>query len=138
MIWRERGRDKSVQAKLWTGRILSAFLVLFLLFDAIMKFVKPAPVVEAFAQLGWPLSTASVIGTILLICTALYVIPGTAILGAILLTGYLGGAVAANLRVGNPLFSHLLFPVYFGISLWAGLVLRDPRVPEIFFLTVKS
>ncbi len=116
------------KTKVTTGRVLSGALVLFLAFDGVMKFVKPAPVVEAFAQLGWPIGVAVSIGAILLVCTALYVIPRTAILGAILLTGYLGGAVAANLRAENPLFSHTLFPIYFGALLWTGLYLRDSRV----------
>lgn len=113
---------------LWTSRILSGFLALFLAFDAAIKFVKPAPVVEAFAHLGWPLSLSPVIGTVLLTCTALYVIPRTAVLGAILLTGYLGGAVATHLRAGDPLFTHVLFPIYFGALLWLALYLRDRRL----------
>lgn len=116
------------KARFTAGHILSGFAVLFFVVDAVMKFFKPAPVVEAFAQLGWPIGVSVGIGSILLICTALYVVPRTAILGAILLTGYLGGAVAANVRVDNPLFSHTLFPVYMGILLWAALFLRDNRV----------
>jgi DoxX-like family len=113
---------------LWTGRIISGVAVLFLTFDSVIKFLKPAPVVEAFAHLGLPLDLAVVIGVLLLLCTALYVIPRTSILGAILLTGYLGGAVATHLRSGDPLFSHVLFPVYFGALLWLGLYLRDTRL----------
>jgi hypothetical protein len=100
----------------------------FLIFDAVIKFVKPAPVVDAFAHLGWPLSSAVTIGILLLVCTSLYVIPRTSILGAILLTGYLGGAVATHLRVGDPLFSHILFPTYLGVMLWLGLYLREERL----------
>src|SRR5690242_1908872 len=96
--------------QLWSGRIISALVVLFLIFDSIIKFIKPAPVVEAFAHLGLPLSLAVSLGILLLSCTALYVIPRTSILGAILLTGYLGGAVATHWRAGDPLFSHVLFP----------------------------
>jgi DoxX-like protein len=102
--------------------------VLFLIPDGIIKFIKPAPVVDAFAHLGLPLSLANTIGILLLICTAIYAIPRTAVLGAILLTGYLGGAVATHLRAGDPLFSHVLFPTYLGVMLWLGLYLRDERL----------
>jgi hypothetical protein len=93
-----------------------------------MKFFKPAPVTEAFAQVGWPAGLAVNLGVVLLCCTILYVIPRTAVLGAILLTGYLGGAVATHLRVGDPLFSHVLFPTYLGVMLWGALFLRDERL----------
>lgn len=114
--------------RLWTGRILSALPVLFLLMDGIMKLVKPEPVVKATIELGYPESVIMVLGIILLICVILYVVPRTAVLGAILLTGYLGGAVATHMRVGNPLFSHILFPVYLAVLIWGGLFLRDPRL----------
>jgi hypothetical protein len=115
---------------LWAGRIMSGLVILFFAFDAVFKFVKPAPppVVETMAHLGWSLSLAPVLGIILLVATALYVIPNTSALGAILLTGYLGGAVATHLRVGDPLFSHILFPTYLGVLLWGGLYLREPRL----------
>lgn len=112
----------------WTGRVLSGLVVLFLIPDGIVKFIKPAPVVEAFAHLGWPLSLANALGVLLLVCTAIYAFPRTAFLGAILLTGYLGGAVATHLRAGDPLFSHILFPTYLGVLLWLGLYLRDSRL----------
>ena len=112
----------------WVGRVLSGLVVLFLIPDGIIKFVKPAPVVEAFAHLGLPLTLANGLGILLLICTAIYVFPRTSVLGAILLTGYLGGAVATHLRVGDPLFSHILFPTYLGVTLWLGLYLRDDRL----------
>jgi hypothetical protein len=115
---------------LWTGRIMSGLVIAFLAVDVVIKFVKPAPapVVETCAHLGLPLSLAPVLGMILLVSTALYVIPNTSVLGAILLTGYLGGAVATHLRVGDPLFSHVLFPTYLGVLLWGGLYLREPRL----------
>jgi len=113
---------------LWTGRIISAVVVLFLLFDSVIKFIKPAPVIEASAHLGLPDSLAVVLGIVLLACTAIYAIPRTSILGAILLTGYLGGAVATHLRIGDPLFSQALFPVYMGVLLWGGLFLREDRL----------
>jgi hypothetical protein len=114
--------------RVWTGRGISAFLALFLVFDSVIKFIKPAPVVEAFAHLGLPASLSVGIGILLLACTAVYLIPNTSVLGAILLTGYLGGAVAIHLRAGDPLFSHVLFPVYMGVLLWAGIFLRDDRL----------
>jgi hypothetical protein len=112
----------------WVGRMLSGSVVLFLVPDGIIKFIKPAPVVETSAHLGLPLSLANTLGIILLICTAIYVFPRTSVLGAILLTGYLGGAVATHLRVGDPLFSHILFPTYLGVLVWLGLYLRDSRL----------
>ncbi len=116
------------RARLWTGRVISILITLFMLFDCLGHFLKPAPVVQAFAQLGFPLRFSVPLAIVELVCVALYVIPRTAVLGAILLTGYLGGAVAIQLRVGNPFFAETLFPVYIGILLWGGLVLRDPRL----------
>ena len=98
------------KARVWTGRIISALLVLFLIFDDVLKFTRPAPVIEAFGHLGLPISLSVPLGVILLACTVLYAIPRTSFLGAILLTGYFGGAVITHLRVGDPLFSHALFP----------------------------
>jgi len=121
-------RASSSKKSVWLGRILSGLVVLFLIPDGIIKFIKPAPVVEAFTHLGLPLSLATGLGILLLLCTAIYVFPRTSVLGAILLTGYLGGAVATHLRAGDPLFSHVLFPTYLGVLLWLGLYLRDSRV----------
>jgi DoxX-like family len=112
----------------WAGRILSGLVVVFLIPDGIFKFIKPAPVLEAFAHVGWSMRLANTLGILLLTCTALYAFPRTSILGAILLTGYLGGAVATHLRAGDPLFSHVLFPTYLGTLLWLGLYLRDDRL----------
>jgi hypothetical protein len=122
------------KARLWTGRILSALPVLFLLMDGVMKLVKPEFVVKATVQLGYPESIIFSLGIVLLICVILYVIPRTAVLGAILLTGYRGGAVATHARVGDPLFSHTLFPVYVAILLWGGLYLRENRLRELISL----
>jgi DoxX-like protein len=116
------------QKSLWIGRIVSAVPALFLLLDGVMKLVKPALVVDATVKLGYTESTIVPIGIVLLICVALYLIPLTSVLGAILLTGYLGGAVATHVRVGDPLFTHTLFPVYFGVLIWLGLYLRDRRL----------
>lgn len=112
---------------LWTGRILSALAALFLLFDGVAKLFKPAPVVEATVQLGYPESVLLGLGIVLTGCTILYLIPRTSVLGAILLTGYLGGAVATHVRVGGPLFS-VIFPILFGVLIWGGLFLRDDRL----------
>ncbi|HEX3155069.1 MAG TPA: DoxX family protein [Candidatus Angelobacter sp.] len=114
----------------WAGRIVSGFVVLFLVVDAGFKLLRPlpAPAVEAFGKLGYPVELAAGIGVLLLSCLALYLIPRTSVLGAILLTGYLGGAVASHVRVGDPWFSHALFPVYVGLLIWGGLYLRDQRL----------
>jgi hypothetical protein len=112
----------------WIGRVIGALPVLFLLGDGVGKLVKPAPVVEGTLQLGYQASVLVPLGIVLLACTILYAVPRTAVLGAILLTGYLGGAVATHVRVDNPLLTHTLFPIYFGVMLWGSLYLRDPRV----------
>jgi len=119
------------KGRLWTGRVLSALVALFMVFDGVIHVLRIAPVVEAFAQLGYPLGASSTLGVIELICVALYLVPRTAALGAILLTGYLGGAIATQVRVGAPLFSTTLFPVYVGLLLWGGLYLRDERVSSL-------
>jgi len=112
----------------WPGRVLTAVPVLFLAFDVTIKLMRIQPVVDSFTQLGIPVELARVVGTVELICLVLYCIPRTAVLGATLLTGYLGGAVLTHLRIGSPLLSHTLFPVYLGIMLWGALWLRDLRV----------
>src|SRR5712672_4850088 len=112
------------KGQLWTGRVLSGVAVLFMLFDTVIHAMRPPAVVQGFAQLGFPLSIAIPLSTIEFIAIVLYVIPRTSALGAILLTGYLGGAVAAQVRVGNPLFTHELFPLYVAVLVWGGLVLR--------------
>jgi len=113
----------------WAGRILCALAALFMTLDAVSHLVKPAPapVVDAFARLGFPLSLSVELGVIVLICVAVYVIPRTSILGAILLTGYLGGAVATHLRVRDPLFD-TIFPILMGALVWGGPFLLDQRL----------
>ena|SRR3989442_9696567 len=113
---------------LLTGRIMSGLAVAFLLMDGVMKLFKPAVVKDACAKLGYPESEIVGIGILLLICTIVYVIPRTSVFGAIMLTGFLGGAVASNVRIGEPLFSHVLFPTYIAALLWVGLYLREPRL----------
>ena len=118
------------KGRLWAGRIIGGLPALFLLVDAIMKLIKPAVVVEATVGLGYPEGVIVPLGIVLLASTVLYLIPRTAILGAILLTGYLGGAVATHVRVGAGLFSSL-FPFVFGVLLWGGLYLRDDRLRRL-------
>jgi hypothetical protein len=119
-------------ASLWTGRVLTGLALLFLLFDAVIKVLRLAPAVQATADLGFPSSAVFGLGVLELACIALYMTPGTSFLGAILLTGYLGGAVATHVRLGNPLFSHVLFPTYIGLAIWGGLYLRDSRLRVLF------
>ena len=116
----------------WTGFAMSAVVVLFLLMDSGMKLAAIQPVLEAGQQIGFPgAAMARRLGAVLLVCTLLYVWPRTAVLGAILVTAFLGGAVATHVRLGNPLFSHVLFGVYLGILLWGGLLLREPRLKAL-------
>jgi DoxX-like family len=115
---------------LWTGRVLSGIAVLFLIFDGAIKLVPIQPVTDSLRELGYPASDsfARFLGVVTLICMALYACPRTAALGAVLLTGLMGGAIASHLRLGDPLFSHTLFGLWLGLFLWVGLWLRDPRV----------
>ena len=115
------------QKTLWTGRIMSGLPALFLLVDGVMKLVKPAPVVEGTLRYGFSESVMIPLGILLTACTIIYVIPRTAVLGAILLTGYLGGAIATHVRFGDPWFP-ILFPVCIGALVWGGLYLRDGRL----------
>jgi hypothetical protein len=114
--------------RIWAGRIVSALPVLFLLFDGTIHIMRIPAVVAGFAQAGFPISTAVPIGIIEIICIILYVIPRTSVLGAILLTGYLGGAVATNVRQQLPMVGYVLAPVYVAVFIWGGLWLRDNRV----------
>ncbi len=118
---------------LWTGRVLSGIAVLFLLFDGAIKLVPIQPVIDSLRELGYPAteSFARFLGVLTLLCTALYAWPRTALLGAVLLTAIMGGAIASHLRLGDPLFSHTLFGVYLGLLFWGGLWLRDERVRRV-------
>jgi hypothetical protein len=113
---------------IWVGRILSALAILFLSFDTIVKVLRLSVAIEGTTQLGYPESTVFVIGIIQLVCLVLYVIPQTSVFGAILFTGYLGGAIATHLRIGSPLFTHILFPIYVAVLIWGGLYAREPRL----------
>jgi hypothetical protein len=123
--------------RLWGGRIMSWLPGLFLLVDGVMKLFKPAVVVEATTKLGYPENTILPLGIVLTVCTILYLIPRTAVLGAILLTGYLGGAVATHVRVGEGLFP-ISFPIIFTVLLWGGLYLRDNRLRKLIPLNQEG
>ena len=119
------------KGQLIAGRVLSGLVILFLLFDAGLKLVSPGTAIKYTpASLGWPLDVATMymLAVLLLIPTLLYIWPRTAIFGAIIITGYLGGAIATHVRIGSPLFSHILFGVYLGLMMWGGLWLRNPRL----------
>ena len=120
-------RDSSARAR-WAGRILSGIAVLFLLFDLGIKLSGAKAAVEGTVQLGWQPHHLPILGAIQLVCLIVYLVPRTAPLGAVLWTGYLGGAIATHLRLDNPLFTHILFPIYVAALLWGGLYLRDARV----------
>ena len=115
---------------LWTGRILSGLMALSFIFDGVGHLMKPAPVVEAFVRLGYPLSASAGIGLLALICTAIYVTPKTSVLGAILLTGYLGGAVSTHVRAGSSMFE-MIFPVILGALVWLGIFVRDAELRRL-------
>ncbi|MFP5230198.1 MAG: DoxX family protein [Acidobacteriota bacterium] len=128
---------KPSKGRRWAGLILAGLIAAFLLMDAAMKFVKPPQVAEAFVRSGWPIDLSVPLGVILLSSLVVYLIPRTAVLGAILLTGYFGGAIASNLRLHEPLFSYTLFPVYFGVLTWLALWLREPRLMELIPLRTE-
>lgn len=117
--------------RVWAGRIISGLAILFLLFDSVIKVLELAPAVEGTVRLGYPEDVVLGIGVVELACLILYLIPRTSVLGAILLTGYLGGAVATHVRIGSPLFSHTFFPIYIAALIWGGLLLRDARLRAV-------
>ncbi len=121
----------SSKTKLWIGRVMTGVAVLFMVMDAISHILNVAPVMEAMTQLGYPAHITPILGIIVLVCLVLYLYPRTAVLGAILLTGYLGGAVASNVRIEAPLFTNVLFPVYLGAMFWGGLYLRDKNIADL-------
>jgi len=122
-----RGQAGS-RGSLWAGRCLSSLAVLFMALDGVAKLLEVPQVIAGTTELGYAAGSVFTIGVIELLCVAAYVVPSTSVLGALLLTGYLGGAVATHVRVGNPLFSHTLFPIYVAVFVWGGLVLRDARL----------
>ncbi len=120
-----------MSARTWIGRIVLALPVLFLAVDSVVKLLRIGPVMDSFNELGYPQNLALGIGLIEAVCLLVLLIPRTSMLGAVLLTGYLGGAVATHVRIGNPLASHILFPVYIGILIWAGMALIDSRIVSL-------
>lgn len=119
------------RGRLIASWIITGILTAFMLFDAVTKFIKPKAVADAFVRSGWPLELSSTIGALLLISLILWLIPRTAVLGALLLTAYLGGAVASNVRLEMPLFGYTLFPVYFGVLIWGAMWLCDPQIRSL-------
>ena len=117
--------------QMWSGRVLSGIAVLFLAMDATMKVLQLPAAIEGTQRVGYPAGVVLVLGVVQLVCLAAYLIPRTRVLGAILWTGYLGGAVATHVRVGDPLFTHILSPVYVAALLWGGLCLRDARLRAV-------
>ena len=126
------------RSQLWTARVLTAFAVLFLVFDASMKLLQLAPAIQGTTELGFPAGSVFGIGLLELACIALYVIPRSSFVGAVLLTGYFGGAIASQVRVGNPLLSHVLFPTYVAAMIWAGLYLRDGRLRALVLIPTRA
>lgn len=118
-------------AAFWSGWVITGLTVLFLLFDSVSKILKASAAVQGTVQLGFPPSVLVGLGITLLSCTVLYALPRTAVLGAVLLTGYFGGAVATQVRVGNSIFLYVLFPVYFAILMWLSIYLRLPRLRSL-------
>ena len=123
--------------ELWIGRALSALGVLFLTFDATMKLLRLPMAIDGTTELGYPASVVFPLGIVQVVCLILYLLPRTSVFGALLWTGYLGGAIATHVRLGNPLFTHVLFPVYVALLLWGGLWLRDARLRALLPLTVR-
>ena len=116
----------------WIGWVLSGLFIAFMIFDVVIKLMSLPIVRQTQAQMGLPVALDPILGPLELACLALYVFPRTAVLGAVLTTGYLGGAILAHLRIGSPLFSHVLFGVYLGLMAWGGLYLRDPKLRKLF------
>jgi hypothetical protein len=115
----------------WIGRVLSALAILLLSFDAVIKLLRLPVAVEGTTQLGYPGSVVLGIGIVEFVCLVLYVVPHTSVLGAILFTGYLGGAIATHVRIGSPLFTHVLFPIYVAVLIWGGLYAREHRLRSL-------
>ena len=120
------------KAMLWTGRVLTGLFAAFMLMDLTMKLLDLKVVADTMVQMGWPTDKGRLLGVLQLACLGLYLYPRTAVLGAVLLTGYLGGAIATHLRIDSPLFSHILFGVYLALFAWGGLWLRDARLRSLF------
>ena len=118
-------------AKVWTGRVIGGLVILFMLMDSIFKFIVNEEVIKGTADLGFQVHHLPIMGTLGLIATLLYIFPRTEILGALLLTGYWGGAIATHVRMDNPLFTHILFPVYLGVLAWGALWIKSERLRNL-------
>jgi len=123
--------ESSAKKRSIAGYVLTGLVALFLTFDTVMKLLQLAPAVQGTTELGYPAGTVIVIGVIELVCLVLYLVPRTSVLGALVLTGYLGGAIATHVRVGSPLPTHTLFPIYVAVMVWGGLYLRESRLREL-------
>ena len=130
--------NSASKGRIWTSRIMSGLVILFMLADSIFKFIQPIEVIQGTIDLGYGAHHIGVIGALGLLSVLLYAFPRTAVLGAIMLTGYFGGAIATHFRLDNPLFSHTLFPVYLAVLAWGGLCLRDERVRKIILFGLAS
>jgi hypothetical protein len=131
-------RDARARKRLIAGYVLTALVGLFLTFDTVMKVLQLAPAVQGTTELGYPVNAVFRIGVIELVCLVLYLVPRTSILGALLLTGYLGGAIATHVRAGSPLMFYTLFPIYVALLMWGGLYLRETRLRELLPLRRSS
>ena len=123
--------ESSAKKRSIAGYVLTGLVVLFLTFDTVMKVLQLAPAMQGTIELGYPASTVLTIGLIELVCLVLYLVPRTSVLGALVLTGYLGGAIATHVRVGSPLPTHTLFPIYVALMVWGGLYLRESRLRQL-------
>ena len=123
--------ESSAKKRSIAGYVLTGLVAAFLTFDTVMKLLQLAPAVQGTTELGYPARTVVVIGAIEFVCLVLYLVPRTSVLGALVLTGYLGGAIATHVRVGSPLVSHTLFPIYVALMVWGGLYLRESRLREL-------
>jgi hypothetical protein len=123
--------ESSAKKRSIAGYVLTALVALFLTFDTVMKVLQLAPAVQGTTELGYPAGSVIWIGAIELVCLVLYLVPRTSVLGALVLTGYLGGAIATHVRVGSPLPTHTLFPIYVALMVWGGLYLRERRLREL-------
>jgi len=117
--------------KLWASRIMSGIVILFMLFDSVFKFIQPEEVIKGTIELGYSQHHIAILGALGLLSIILYTIPKTSFLGVVMLTGYWGGAIATHVRLDNPLFSHVLFPVYLAVLAWGGIWLRDERIRKL-------
>jgi hypothetical protein len=123
--------ESSAKKRSIAGYVLTGLVALFLTFDTVMKMLQLAPAMQGTIELGYPASTVLTIGLIELVCLVLYLVPRTSVLGALVLTGYLGGAIATHVRVGSPLPTHTLFPIYVALMVWGGLYLRESRLRQL-------